>query len=102
MTARIPRTLAAYKKLDLFEKRLGHLRGVVSRKESAPRITESAEKLRLAGLAIVKARRSQLDGQRPSDELTRQLQNLDCDEQRWLTLTVDEIVQQFTAVPSDR
>lgn len=92
MPAYVPRGMEPYKKRELLEKRRVALHGAINAGASVERVANAAEKVRSAVLAVIKGRRSILDGQRETDELKRQLANLQTEEQRWLSLTVEEIV----------
>ncbi len=92
MPAFVPRSYEPYKKREQLDKRLLALRGAVNAGASAERIAGAAEEVRLAALAIVKARRSILAGWREDDAVARQLRNLQRDEERWVSLSVEAIV----------
>jgi hypothetical protein len=81
-----------YQKRELLDKRLLALRGAINAGASAVRVANAVEKVRLAALAVIKAQRSLLDGRRESEALTRQLDNLQRDEERWQSLSVEAIV----------
>jgi hypothetical protein len=83
------------RKLDPFERRLGTLRGLVKRGEGAGRIASAAEKLRLAGLAVVKAQRALIREYPQRDPDGRWSRNLDEDERRWLARSAGEIAEEF-------
>ena len=83
------------RKLDLLDRRLGRLRGAVRRGESSARITSAAEQMRLAALAVIKAKRALIAEYPNRDSGGRQLLNLGREEERWLTLTADAIVEEY-------
>src|SRR5262245_24227153 len=88
----IPRNLEPYCKRELFDRRVLQLRGAVNSGASAARVSNAAEKVRLAALAVVKARRAQLAG----NDRTRQLRNLQKEQEWWSSLSPAAIVAQFT------
>jgi hypothetical protein len=91
MPAFVPRGLEPYQKRDLFEKRVRQLRAAVRSSASGPHVSSAAEKVRLAALALIKAKRALVRG----NNRARQLDNLKQEEERWLALTPDEIVAQI-------
>jgi hypothetical protein len=91
MPSFVPRSLEPYQKRELFEKRVRELRGVVKAGEGASRVSNAAEKVRLAALAVVKAKRALVRG----TDRVQQLSNLQQEEGRWLALRAEEIVAQF-------
>lgn len=82
------------RKLDLLHRRLGHLRGAVKRGEDSTHIANAAEKVRLAAIAIVKAKRALIMEYPQRDPDGRQSRNLQDEEQRWLTLPTEAIVEE--------
>jgi hypothetical protein len=83
------------RKSDLLEKRLARLHGVIKRGEGPAHISKAAENLRLAALAFIKAKRA-LNREYPQrDPVGRQSRTLDDEEQRWLTLSTDAIVEEY-------
>lgn len=91
----VPRSMEPYKKRELLDKRWLALRGVINAGATAECVASAAEKVRLAALAVIKAQRSLLDCRLESEVLTRQLDNLQRDEARWLSLSVESIVSQI-------
>jgi hypothetical protein len=91
MPSFVPRSLEPYQKRELFEKRVRELRGVVKAGARTSRVSNAAEKVRLAALAVVKAKRVLVRG----TDRVQQLSNLQQEEGRWLALTAEEIVTQF-------
>ena len=83
------------RKLDLFDRRLGRLRGAVRRGESPARIARAAEQLRLAALAVLKAKRALIAEYPDRDPDGRQSSNLVREEARWLALTPEAIVAEY-------
>ncbi len=82
------------RKLDLLDRRLGRLRGAVKRGEGSTHIANAAEKVRLAALAVIKARRALIKEYPQRDPDGREFRNLRTEEQRWLTLSTEAIVQE--------
>ena len=82
------------RKLDLLERRLVRLRGVVKRGEGSNHISNAAEKVRLAALAVIKAKRALIGEYPQRDPTGRQSRKLQDEEQRWLTLSTDAIVEE--------
>ena len=80
------------RKLNLYEKRLGRLRAAVKADEGPAHVAKAAEKIRLAALAVIKAKRALIREYTSRDPDRRQTRHLAEDELRWQTLTVEEIV----------
>ena len=83
------------RKLNLFESRLERLRGVVKRGEGPLHITNAAEKVRLAALAVIKAKRALIKEYPQRDPDGHQTRNLQNEEQRWLTLSAEVIAEEY-------
>ena len=81
--------------MDLFDRRLARLRGVVGRGEGTARNTRAAELLRRAALALIKARRALTAEYPERDPEGRQSRNLGEEEERWRILSTDAIVQAY-------
>jgi hypothetical protein len=84
------------RKMDLLDRRLGRLRGAVRRGEGSSHIAKAAEKVRLAALALIKAKRALIEEYPQRDPDGRQSRNLREEEERWLTLSTDAIVEEFS------
>lgn len=82
------------RKLDLLDRRLGRLRGVVKRGEGSTHISKAAENVRLAALALIKAKRALIKEYPQRDPTGLQSRNLQDEEQRWLTLSTNAIVEE--------
>src|SRR4051794_28606926 len=80
-------------KLELFEKRLRRLRAAIKAGEGLHHISNAAEKVRLAALAVIKARRALIREYPQRDPDGRQSRRLREDEQRWLSLSTEAIVE---------
>ena len=83
------------RKLDLLVRRLVRLRGVANGGGSA-HIANAAEKGRLAARALIKAKRALIKEYPQRDSGGRQSRNLQDEEQRWLTLSTDTIVEEHS------
>jgi len=94
----IPRSLEPCKKRELFDKRVLQLRAAVNSGASAGRLANAAEKVRLAALTVVKAKRTMIGG----NDRVLQLRNLQEEEKHWSALTVEEIVAQCAEADSGR
>ena len=90
MPSFVPRSLEPYQKRGLFEKRVRQLRAAVKSGASCLRVSSAAEKVRLAALAVIKAKRALVQGMNRA----RQLDNLQREEDRWSALTAEEIIAQ--------
>ncbi len=86
------------RKLLQFESRLRRLRGAVKRGEASPHVSRAAENVRLAALAVIKAKRALIAEYPQRDPAGRQSRNLRDEEERWLTLSTDAIVQEHGGV----
>lgn len=82
------------RKLNLFEKRLSGLRGAVKAREGLVHICSAAEKLRLAALAVIKAKRALIKEYPQRDPDDRQSRNLQEEEQRWMSLSAEAIAEE--------
>jgi hypothetical protein len=81
--------------LDLLDRRLVRLRGAVKRGEGSTHIANAAEKVRLAALALIKAKRALIREYPDRDPRGRQTRSLQDQEQRWLTVSTDAIVEAY-------
>ena len=82
------------RKLRLFQRRLEKLRGAVKHCESARHITKAAEDLRLAALAIIKAKRCLIQEYPQNDTDERISLSLQAEEQLWLELSTRAIIEE--------
>lgn len=82
------------RKTDLLERRLVRLRGVVKRGEGPAHVSRAAEDVRLAALALIKAKRVLIAEYPQRDPTGRQSRNLRDAEARWLALPTDAIVAE--------
>lgn len=78
----------------LVEKRLRGLRAAVEAGQSSVHIARAAEKVRLAALALIRAKRAMIRECPQRDPDGRQLWNLQDEEQRWLSLSAKAIVEE--------
>jgi hypothetical protein len=83
-----------HRKRNLLAKRLRRLRAAVKAGEGSDHISNAAEKVRLAALAFVKAKRALLTEYPQRDPDGRQADNLREEEQRWLTLSPEANVEE--------
>lgn len=83
------------RKLELSAKRLRRLRGAVKGSEGAAHITIASEKLRLAALAVIKAKRALIREYPQRDLDGSQTRKLAENEQYWLTLSAQSIAQEY-------
>jgi hypothetical protein len=82
------------RKLYQFKSRLCRLRGVVKRGEGPIHISNAAEKVRLAALALIKAKRALIREYPERDPDGRPSRNLHEEEQRWMALSIEAIVEK--------
>jgi hypothetical protein len=83
------------RKSDLLERRLGRLRGAVRRNENSTHIEKAADGLRLALLALIKAKRALIREYPQRDPVGRQSRILIEEEQRLLSLSTGAIVEEY-------
>jgi hypothetical protein len=83
------------RKLDLLDRRLSRLQGAGKRGEGSTQIANATEKVRSAALALIKAKRALIGEYPHRDPGGRQSRNLEAEEQRWLTLSTEAIVEEF-------
>ena len=81
------------RKQNLAEKRLRRLRAAVRAGEGLSRVSREAEKVRLAALALIKAKRALIREYPQRDPDGRQWWNLQDEEQRWLAFTTEAIIE---------
>jgi hypothetical protein len=82
------------RKLDLLDRRLFHLRGAVKRCEGSIHISKAEENVRLAVLALFKAKRALIQEYPQRDPRGRQSQILQEEERRWRALSIEAIVEE--------
>jgi hypothetical protein len=82
------------RKLNLFAKRLGRLRDAVKRGEGSTHSVIAAERLRLAALAIIKAKRALIREYPQRDPDGRQSRKLQDEESQWLNLSASAIIEE--------
>jgi hypothetical protein len=83
-----------HRKRSLLAKRLRRLRAAVKAGEGSVHISNAAEKVRLAALAFIKAKRALMTEYPQRDPDGRQADNLREEEQRWLSLSPEAIVEE--------
>jgi predicted metal-dependent hydrolase len=84
----------APRKRSQLDQRLRRLQAAVRSGEGSIHISNAAEKVRLAALAFIKAKRALLGEYPRRDPEGRQSQNLQKEEQRWLSLPTEAIVEE--------
>jgi hypothetical protein len=95
MPSYVPRNLEPYKKRQLFDKRVLQLRSAIKSGANAKRVSSLSEKVRLAALAVIKARRSILAERSETDGSSRELENLRLEEELWLARKTEAITSHF-------
>jgi hypothetical protein len=83
------------RKLDLFERRLATLRGAVKRGEGPARLSNAADKLRLAGLSVIKAKLALIREYPRRDPRGRVSAHLRDEELRWRSLSAEAIIAEY-------
>lgn len=83
------------RKLGLLERWLSRLRGAIKTVESPAQIGNAAEKVRTAALAVIKAKRALIREYPQRDPEERQSAFLNDEEQRWLSFSIDAIVEEY-------
>jgi len=82
------------RKLILFDKRLRRLRGAVRADEGPAHVSSAAEKVRLAGLAVIKAKLALIREYPQRDPEGRESSKLRDEELRWRSLSTEAIVEE--------
>jgi hypothetical protein len=90
----VSRNSEPYRKLNLLDKRLRRLRGAVKAGEGPTHVSNAAEKLRLAALALIKARLALIREYPQRDLDGRESSKLRDEERRWRSLTIDAVVKE--------
>jgi hypothetical protein len=83
------------RKSAFFESSLGRLQGAVKAGETPAHIHKAAEKLRLAKLAVIKAKLALIREYPVRDPDGRSSSNLQIEELRWQSLSTAAIVEEF-------
>jgi len=83
------------RKLYSYKKSLRRLQGTVKSGETSSHVFKSAEKVRQAALALIKAKRSLIEEYPERDPDKRHEHNLLEEEQRWLALSPEEIAKEY-------
>jgi hypothetical protein len=83
------------RKIGLYESSLCRLQGAVKAGENSLHVSKAADKLRHAALALIKAKRSLIKEYPERDPKGRQLLNLQNEEQRWLSILIEEIIEEY-------
>jgi hypothetical protein len=82
------------RKQNLIEKRLRRLQAAVKAGKGLMHIAREAEKVRLAALALIKAKRALIREHPQRDPDGRQSWNLQDEEQRWLAVSTEAIIKE--------
>jgi hypothetical protein len=90
-----PRSLAPVKQLETLAKCEARLRHALASAESDQKVTNAVDRVRQAQLSVLKARRELIRYRPTSDELTRELENIAADEDRWTALPDGELAKQY-------
>ena len=95
------------RKIGIFEKRICALSAAVRSGAPSPRLSKSAELVRTAALQLIKAKRFIIashpgslgapTNQKEADYLERHRVKLDQQEERWTSLSVEEIVAEYAS-----
>jgi hypothetical protein len=83
------------RKKQLVEKKLHALRAAVREERNLVHISSAAEKVRLAAVALIKAKRALLREYPQRDPRGQHWRKLQNEEQRWLALSIPTIVEEF-------
>jgi hypothetical protein len=89
----VSRNSEPYRKLSLLDKRLRRLRGAVKAGEGPTHVLKAAEKLRLAALAVIKAKLALIREYPQRDPDGRESLKLRDEELRWRSLTTEAVVE---------
>jgi hypothetical protein len=95
MRSRVSQHSEPARKQNLFEKRVRRLRAAVEAGQGPMDISREAEKVRLATLALIKAERALIREYPQRDPDGRQSWNLQDEEQRWLAVSTEAIIQEL-------
>lgn len=95
MPSWVSRHSEPHRKLNLLEKRIGRLRGAVKAGEGAAHVAVAAEKLRLAALAVIKAKLALIGEYPRRDPDGRASRKLRQDADRWTSLPTQAIVERY-------
>jgi hypothetical protein len=82
------------RKQNLVERRLRRLRAALKAGAGPMHIAREAEKVRLAALALIKAKRALIREYPHRDPDGRHSWNLQDEEQRWLAVSTEVIIEQ--------
>jgi hypothetical protein len=82
------------RKRRLIQKRLRRLQAAVKSDEGLIHISNAAEKVRLATLSLINTKRAQITEHPQSDPDGQQSLKLQEEEQRWLSLSTEAIVEE--------
>jgi hypothetical protein len=95
MRSRVSQHSEPARKQNVIDTRLRRLRAAIEAGEGLMDISREAEKVRLASLALIKAERALIRENPHSDPDGRQSWNLQDEEQRWLAVSTEAIIQEL-------
>ena len=95
-----PRSQEPYKKKELLFKREQQLRHALSSGLASVKVSRAAENVRAAQLMILKAEQELIRYDSETEERTRQLAAIEKKRNTWQGISVEAIVQQYSAKPS--
>lgn len=84
-----------HRKLNLWEKRLRRLRAAIKAAEGPIHVASAAEKVRLAALAVIKAKLALIREYPQRDPEGRISADLRDEEMRWRSLSSEAIVEEY-------
>ena len=92
-----PRSQEPYKTTELLFKREQQLRHALSSGLASVKVSRAAEKVRAAQLMILKAEQELIRYDSDTEERTRQLAAIERKRNAWQGMSVEVIVQQYSA-----
>jgi hypothetical protein len=100
MPSHPPRSQEPYKKKELLFKREQQLRHALSSGVAPAKVSPAAENVRAAQLMILKAEQELIRYDSETEERTRQLAAIEKKRNTWQGMSVEGIIQQYSAKPS--
>jgi len=99
----VPRTLAPVKQQETLAKYEARLLHALKHGSRAEAIHSAAERVRRCQLSILKARRELIRYAPLTEQLSLELEGIDAAASRWLALSSQDIVQQYSgSAPNNR
>jgi hypothetical protein len=92
-----PRSLEPYKKNETLHKREQQLRHALSAAAAPERLRRTAENVRIAQLAVLKAEKELVRYDKDSEERSRRLASIELRQHVWQSTTIESIIQQYSA-----